>query len=114
STPQLPNTPVRGSHGPCKKDDAPTNVPRHISGGLDMAIARAVAYAPYADLIWCETSEPDLDEAARFAEGVHEHHPGKLLAYNCSPSFKWKAKLDDAAIARCRDELGATGCEVQF
>src|SRR5262249_27500146 len=86
----------------------------HISGGLEMAIARAVAYAPYADLIWCETSEPDLDEAARFAEGVHEHHPGKLLAYNCSPSFNWKAKLDDATIARFQDELGALGYKFQF
>jgi isocitrate lyase len=79
-----------------------------------MAIARAVAYAPYADLIWCETSEPDLEEAARFAEGVHERYPEKLLAYNCSPSFNWKAKLDDATIARFQDELGAMGYKFQF
>src|SRR5690606_22602041 len=59
--------------------------------GLDQAIARGLAYAPYADLIWCETSEPNLDEARRFAEAIHEKYPGKLLAYNCSPSFNWKA-----------------------
>jgi isocitrate lyase len=85
-----------------------------ITGGLDCAIARARAYAPYADLIWCETSHPDLDEARRFAEGVHEEFPGKLLAYNCSPSFNWKAKLDDATIAGFQRELAAMGYKFQF
>jgi isocitrate lyase len=85
-----------------------------ITGGLDCAIARGRAYAPYADLIWCETSHPDLDEARRFAEGVHRDFPGKLLAYNCSPSFNWKAKLDDATIARFQRELGAMGYKFQF
>jgi len=85
-----------------------------ITGGLDCAIARARAYAPYADLLWCETSHPDLDEARRFAEGVHEEFPGKLLAYNCSPSFNWKAKLDDDTIARFQRELAAMGYKFQF
>ena len=85
-----------------------------ITGGLDCAIARARAYAPYADLIWCETSHPDLDEARRFAEGVHEEFPGKLLAYNCSPSFNWKAKLDDATIANFQRELAGMGYKFQF
>ncbi len=67
----------------------------HIRGGLDSAIARGLAYAPYADLIWCETSEPDVEEARRFAEAIHAKYPGKLLAYNCSPSFNWKKNLDD-------------------
>lgn len=66
--------------------------------GLDQAIARGLAYAPYADLIWCETSEPNIEEARRFAQAIHEKFPGKLLAYNCSPSFNWKAKLDDNTI----------------
>jgi isocitrate lyase len=85
-----------------------------IGGGLDSAIARATAYAPYADMIWCETSEPSLDEARRFAEAVHERHPGKLLAYNCSPSFNWKKKLDAASIARFQTELAAMGYKFQF
>jgi isocitrate lyase len=85
-----------------------------ITGGLDCAIARGRAYAPYADLLWCETSHPDLDEARRFAEGVHAEFPGKLLAYNCSPSFNWKARLDDATIARFQRELGAMGYKFQF
>ncbi|HET9275646.1 MAG TPA: isocitrate lyase [Gemmatimonadales bacterium] len=85
-----------------------------ITGGLDMAIARALAYAPYADLIWCETSTPDLAEAKRFAEGVHERFPGKLLAYNCSPSFNWKKHLDDRTIAKFQRELGAMGYKFQF
>jgi isocitrate lyase len=83
-------------------------------GGIEAAIARGVAYAPFADLLWCETSEPNLDEARRFAEGVHAEHPGKLLAYNCSPSFNWKRKLDDATIARFQRELGAMGYKFQF
>jgi isocitrate lyase len=85
-----------------------------ITGGLDMAIARARAYAPFADLLWCETSTPDLDEARKFAEGVHETSPGKMLAYNCSPSFNWKKKLDAATIARFQRELGAMGYRFQF
>lgn len=85
-----------------------------ISGGLDCAIARALAYAPYADLLWCETSKPDLEEARRFAEGVHAQFPGKPLAYNCSPSFNWKKHLDDRTIARFQRELGAMGYKFQF
>jgi isocitrate lyase len=83
-------------------------------GGVKAAIARAIAYAPYADLLWCETSHPDLDEAREFAEGVHEKFPGKMLAYNCSPSFNWKKHLDDATIARFQRELGAMGYKFQF
>jgi isocitrate lyase len=85
-----------------------------ITGGLEMAINRGLSYAPYADLIWCETSEPNLEDAARFAEAIHEQFPGKLLAYNCSPSFNWKAKLDDATIAHFQQELGAMGYKYQF
>jgi isocitrate lyase len=85
-----------------------------VRAGLDQAIARAVAYAPYADLLWCETSEPNLSEAKRFAEGVHQHHPGKLMAYNCSPSFNWRKKLDDLTIARFQRELAAMGYKFQF
>ncbi|PTM59761.1 isocitrate lyase [Desmospora activa] len=82
--------------------------------GLETAIARGLAYAPYADLIWCETSTPDLEEARRFAEAIHAQFPGKMLAYNCSPSFNWKKKLDDATIARFQDELGKMGYKFQF
>jgi isocitrate lyase len=85
-----------------------------IKGGLDMAIARAIAYAPYADLLWCETSTPDLDEARRFAEEVHKVHPGKMLAYNCSPSFNWAKKLDAETIAAFQRELAAMGYRFQF
>ena len=85
-----------------------------IRGGLDSAIARAIAYAPYADLIWCETSEPSLEEARRFADAVHEKFPGKMLAYNCSPSFNWKKKLDEATIARFQKELAGMGYKFQF
>lgn len=85
-----------------------------ISGGIHMAISRAKRYAPYADLLWCETSEPNLEEAKKFAEEVHKAHPGKLLAYNCSPSFNWKKKLDDATIAKFQRELGAMGYKFQF
>jgi len=85
-----------------------------ITGGLDMAIARGLAYAPHADLIWCETGRPDLDEARRFAEAIHAKFPGKLLAYNCSPSFNWRKYLDDATIARFQRELGAMGYRFQF
>ncbi len=83
-------------------------------GGLDAAIARARAYAPYADLIWCETSHPDLDEARRFAEGVHAEFPGKMLAYNCSPSFNWEKHLDRESIGTFQRELAAMGYKFQF
>ncbi len=85
-----------------------------IRGGLESAIARGLAYAPYADLVWWETSEPDLEKAQEFAQAIHQKFPGKLLAYNCSPSFNWKAKLDDSAIARFQSELGAMGYKFQF
>jgi isocitrate lyase len=85
-----------------------------MTGGIDAAIARGIAYAPFADLVWCETQTPDLEEARRFAEGIHKHHPGKLLAYNCSPSFNWKKNLDDATIAKFQKELGAMGYKFQF
>jgi isocitrate lyase len=85
-----------------------------VRGGMDAAIARALAYAPYADLIWCETSRPDLAEARRFAEGVHEHFPGKMLAYNCSPSFNWQRNLDAGTIATFQRELAAMGYRFQF
>ena len=82
--------------------------------GLDHCIARGLSYAKYADVLWWETSHPDLDDARRFAEAVHREHPGKLLAYNCSPSFNWKAKLDEATIAKFQRELGAMGYKFQF
>jgi len=82
--------------------------------GLDHCIARGLAYAKYADVLWWETSHPDLDDAKRFAEAMHREHPGKLLAYNCSPSFNWKAKLDEATIAKFQRELGAMGYKFQF
>ena len=85
-----------------------------IRGGLDIAIARGLAYAPYCDLIWCETSEPNLEEADRFARAIHEVYPGKLLAYNCSPSFNWKAKLGDKEIASFQHRLGQMGYKFQF
>ena len=83
-------------------------------GGLDAAIARGLAYAPYVDMIWCETAAPDLDEARRFAESIHAQFPAKMLAYNCSPSFNWRKALDDQAIARFQKELGAMGYKFQF
>jgi isocitrate lyase len=82
--------------------------------GLEAPIARALAYAPYADLLWLETSTPDLEEAARFAEAIHESYPGKLLAYNCSPSFNWRRHLGDSEIASFQRELGAMGYRFQF
>jgi isocitrate lyase len=85
-----------------------------MQGGLQAAIARGLAYAPFADLIWCETSEPNLEEARTFAEAVHAQFPGKLLAYNCSPSFNWKKKLDAATIASFQQQLGAMGYKFQF
>ncbi|RDI98869.1 isocitrate lyase [Dyella solisilvae] len=85
-----------------------------VRPGLEQAISRGLAYAPYADLVWCETSKPNLEEARRFAEAIHAKYPGKLLAYNCSPSFNWKKNLDDATIARFQKELGAMGYKFQF
>ena len=82
--------------------------------GLDHCIARGLAFAPHADLLWFETSHPDLDEARTFAEAIHARFPGKLLAYNCSPSFNWKAKLDEVTVARFQRELGAMGYKFQF
>ncbi|MBA0161290.1 MULTISPECIES: isocitrate lyase [Pectobacterium] len=82
--------------------------------GIEQAISRGLAYAPYADLVWCETSTPDLSLARRFAEAIHARFPGKLLAYNCSPSFNWKKNLDDSTIARFQDELSAMGYKYQF
>ena len=87
---------------------------RHIYGGIDMAINRGLQYAPYADLLWCETGKPDLDEARQFAEAIHERYPNKMLAYNCSPSFNWKKNLDDDTIAKFQRELGAMGYKFQF
>ena len=83
-------------------------------GGIDAAIARGLAYAPYADMLWCETSTPDLCEARKFAEAIHAKFPGKLLAYNCSPSFNWRKKLDDVTIANFQQELGKMGYTFQF
>jgi isocitrate lyase len=85
-----------------------------VRDGLEAAIARGLAYAPYADVIWCETSTPDIGEAGEFAAAIHERFPGKLLAYNCSPSFNWKRHLDDAAIATFQQELGRLGYRFQF
>jgi isocitrate lyase len=85
-----------------------------VRDGLEAAIARGLAYAPYADVIWCETSTPDLDEAEEFATAIHAEFPGKLLAYNCSPSFNWKRHLDDRQIARFQQELGRVGYRFQF
>ena len=85
-----------------------------VRGGIAAAVGRARAYAPYADMLWCETATPDLDEARTFAEGVHAEFPGKLLAYNCSPSFNWKQRLDDGQIAAFQKELGAMGYRFQF
>jgi isocitrate lyase len=86
----------------------------HLKSGVETAIARGLAYAPYADLIWCETSTPDLEQAKRFAEGIRSEFPNKMLAYNCSPSFNWKKHLDDLTIAKFQRELGAMGYVFQF
>ncbi|HEV2445649.1 MAG TPA: isocitrate lyase, partial [Candidatus Sulfopaludibacter sp.] len=86
----------------------------HYRGGLDAAIARALAYAPYADVLWCETSEPDFDQARRFAQAIHAHYPGKLLAYNCSPSFHWRKFLTAQQIAEFQTQLGKLGYKYQF
>jgi isocitrate lyase len=86
----------------------------HVNAGLDQAIARGLAYAPLADLIWCETQVPNLDDAKRFAEAIQAEYPDQLLSYNCSPSFNWKKNLDDATIAKFQRELGAMGYKFQF
>ena len=85
-----------------------------IKGGIESAISRGLAYAPYADLVWCETSKPDVGEAREFAQAIHEKYPGKMLAYNCSPSFNWKKHLDDATIASFQKDLGEMGYKFQF
>jgi len=85
-----------------------------VRDGLGAAISRGLAYAPYADLIWCETSTPDLGEAREFAQAIHERFPGKLLAYNCSPSFNWRKHLDDSTISRFQEQLGEWGYKFQF
>ena len=86
----------------------------YVKAGLEQAISRGLSYAPYADLLWCETGKPDLEEARLFAEAIHRKFPDKRLAYNCSPSFNWKRKLDDATIAKFQRELGAMGYKFQF
>jgi isocitrate lyase len=86
----------------------------YVQPGIEQAVARGLAYAPYADLIWCETSTPSLEEARIFAERIREHYPDKLLAYNCSPSFNWRKHLDDDTIAKFQRELGAMGYAFQF
>jgi isocitrate lyase len=85
-----------------------------VKPGMPSAIAHGLAYAPYSDLVWCETATPDLAQARQFAEAIHAQYPGKLLAYNCSPSFNWKRHLDDTTIARFQRELGAMGYKFQF
>ncbi|MEJ2638598.1 MAG: isocitrate lyase [Desulfosarcinaceae bacterium] len=86
----------------------------YLKNGIETAIARGLAYAPYADVVWCETSRPNLEEARRFAEGIHKEFPGKLLAYNCSPSFNWEANLAPEVIANFQKELGEMGYKFQF
>ena len=86
----------------------------NVRAGLDQAISRGLAYAPYADLVWCETGVPDLDQAKAFAEAIHDKYPDQLLAYNCSPSFNWKANLDDETMKTFREELGKLGYKFQF
>ena len=86
----------------------------YFKNGVDTAIARGLAYAPYADLVWCETSRPNIEEAAKFAEAIKSQYPDKLLAYNCSPSFNWQANLSESEIAKFQRELGAMGYKFQF
>ena len=97
-----------------KADERTTEGFHYIESGIDTAIARGLAYAPYADMVWCETSHPDLVEAKKFAESIRSQFPDKLLCYNCSPSFNWKGNLDDATIAKFQRELGAMGYKFQF
>jgi isocitrate lyase len=85
-----------------------------VKNGFDQALSRGLAYAEYADLVWCETGTPDLEFARKFAEGIHKKYPGKMLAYNCSPSFNWKRNLADAEIMKFQHELGAMGYKFQF
>ena len=85
-----------------------------VNAGMDQAISRGLSYAPYVDVVWCETSEPDLEQAQQFADAIHEKHPGKLLAYNCSPSFNWKKKLSEQEISRFQEEIGDMGYRFQF
>ncbi|MDD5411096.1 MAG: isocitrate lyase [Methylobacter sp.] len=85
-----------------------------VKHGIDQAISRGLAYAPYADMLWCETAKPSLEEAKQFADAIHDKYPDQLLAYNCSPSFNWKKNLDDATIAKFQKELGAMGYKFQF
>jgi isocitrate lyase len=85
-----------------------------VKPGIEAAIARSLAYAPYADVLWFETAKPDLEEARQFAKAIHAQYPGKLMAYNCSPSFNWRRHLDDATIARFQEELGDLGFKFQF
>lgn len=85
-----------------------------VKSGIEQAISRGLAYAPYADLVWCETSTPSLEQAKQFADAIHSKFPGKMLAYNCSPSFNWRKNLDDATIAKFQDELGKLGYKFQF
>ncbi|GGJ90247.1 isocitrate lyase [Lentibacillus kapialis] len=99
---------------PFIKDDRTTEGFFRTNAGIDQAIARGLAYAPYADMIWCETSEPNLHEAERFADAIHEKYPNKLLAYNCSPSFNWQSKLSNEEIANFQYELGKMGYKFQF
>ena len=101
-----PAVPHRRAHGRRLLQDR--------SNGLDQAVSRGLAYAPYADLIWCETGKPDLEFAKAFADAIHAKFPGKMLAYNCSPSFNWKKNLDDATVAKFQRELGAMGYKFQF
>jgi len=86
----------------------------YTQAGIEQAIARGLAYAPYADIVWCETSHPDVEQARRFAEAIHAQYPGKMLAYNCSPSFNWKLNLDEETIANFQKELGEMGYAFQF
>jgi isocitrate lyase len=86
----------------------------YVKAGIEQAIDRGLSYAPYADLLWCETSKPDMAEARHFADAIHAKFPGKLLAYNCSPSFNWQAKLDAASMKRWREDLAAMGYRFQF
>jgi isocitrate lyase len=97
-----------------RRGDAGGLLRSRTAQGLDHCIARGLAFAPHADLIWFETSHPNIDEARTFAEGIHAKYPGMLLAYNCSPSFNWKAKLDEQTIANFQRELGAMGYKYQF
>ena len=86
----------------------------YVKAGIDQAISRGLAYAPYSDLIWCETATPNLEEAKKFADAIHKKFPGKILAYNCSPSFNWKKHLSDAQIASFQEEISKMGYKFQF